>query len=90
MSDAGEVWKPHRAARREKRASNRNASADILRAHGVDFQVRNGGAHLVVRHASKIADLWPGTGKYQMRGDGRFRRGVFNLLHELGVNSDRD
>lgn len=73
----------------ERRASNREASAQILRDHGVEFEVRNIGAHLIVQHPAvrKIKyDFWPGTGKFHQRNTGDYsQRGVFNLLKRLGV-----
>ena len=68
---------------KERRANNRTSTPEVLRQHGIAFDVRNDGAHLIVRHGGKIADLWPGTGKYRIRGASRYRRGVFNLLRDL-------
>lgn len=85
MGDMGDLFNAAREAGRERRASNRETTPEVLRQHGVQFQVKNGGAHLIVQHGGKVADLWPGTGKYQVRGSGGYRRGVFNLLRELGV-----
>jgi hypothetical protein len=87
--DMGEIFNALREAGRERRASNRGTTAELLRVRGVEFEAKNGGAHLVVRHAGKVADLWPGTGKYRVRMPGgkgeRYRRGVFNLLKDIGV-----
>ena len=85
MGDMGEIFNAMRDAGRQRRADNRCSSPEILRRHAVAFEPKNHGAHLIVKHAGKIADLWPGTGKYQVRGTGLYRRGVFNLLRDLGV-----
>lgn len=69
----------------ERRASNRENSAHILRHNGVQFEEKNDGAHLIVRHDGKTADFWPGTGKYSVRGTGAYKRGVFSLLKDLGI-----
>lgn len=69
----------------ERRAANRENSAQLLERHGVLFDVKNAGAHLVVTHDGRVADFWPGTGKYIPRGFGRPGRGVFNLMKALGV-----
>lgn len=74
-----------KAASVERRASNRDNSATILTERDVSFESKNDGAHLIVRHNGKTADFWPGTGKYSIRGTGQYRRGVFNLLRDLGV-----
>lgn len=79
-------WSAHRQESRERRASNRSSSADILRERGVDFVIRNDGAHLIVRYGAATADFWPGTGKYRVRPDGKYKRGVFNLLKDIGAD----
>jgi hypothetical protein len=89
MSDLGELFNAAREAGKERRASNRDTTPQVLRDHGLTFEVKNSGAHLVVRHGDAVADLWPGTGKYQVRRGkwrGPYRRGVFNLLRDLGVD----
>ncbi len=85
MGDMGELFNAMREYGRERRANNRQTTPDVLAQHGIAFEAKNDGAHLIVRHAGKIADLWPGTGKYQVRGTGRYRRGVFNLLRDIGA-----
>ena len=79
-------WQGESAARR---ADNRASSAEVLAKHGVTHEVKNGGAHIVVSHADKVVDFWPGTGKFIPRGAGRPGRGVFNLLKLLGVEVKR-
>lgn len=69
----------------ERRAANRDSSAQVLSDHGVSFESKNMGAHLIVSCDGKVADFWPGTGKYIPRGFGRQGRGVFNLLKLLGI-----
>lgn len=71
----------------ERRAANRQSSADLLRERGIKFDSKNDGAHLVVSHGEHVADFWPGTGKFILRG-GRAGRGVFNLLKRLGAGSE--
>lgn len=71
----------------ERRASNRELSADKLSGLGVQFESKNGGAHLIVKHGGLTVDFWPGTGKYIPRKPGaKHGRGVFNLLKLLGVD----
>lgn len=67
----------------ERRASNRESSADLLAERGIEFEAKNGGVHLIVKHNEKTADFWPGTGKFMVRG-GRQGRGVFNMLQAIG------
>lgn len=69
----------------ERRAANRENSAELLRQRGVPFEEKNDGAHLIVRYGGKVVDFWPGTGKYSVRGSGVYKRGVFRLLQDIGV-----
>lgn len=64
---------------REKRASNRKTSPEVLEAYGVKFEAKNNGAHLVVEGKYSLIDFWPGTGKFITRS-GTQGRGVFNLM----------
>lgn len=73
---------------RDKRASNRQTSPEVLRSHGVSFTAHNNGAHLIVTHADKVADFWPVTGTYNVRGTKAYRRGVFRLLRDLGIDTE--
>lgn len=84
----GEFWaevKPVMKARSmEKRAQNRSNSAHVLSGRGIEYEVKNGGAHLIVTHAKGIVDFWPGTGRWRTRTDPIIdRRGVFQLVDYL-------
>lgn len=70
-------------ASKQRRASNRDNSAALLRANGVQFESKNGGAHLIVRDNGMVFDFWPGTGLFQMRGARHQRRGVYALLKTI-------
>lgn len=81
MSEMGELWNYARSMRQEKRAANRESSADLLRQAGIPFQPRNAGAHLIVMpKAGELIDFWPGTGLWQQRGTTRKNRGVRSLI----------
>lgn len=72
---------------KERRASNTTRSTSILTHLGIDFETKNNGAHLIVRHAGKTIDFWPSTGKYIPRAPGsKHGRGVFNMLKMLGID----
>lgn len=87
MSDTSEIFDSLREMRREKKQQNLHMSTQILLHKGIEFEEKNYGFHLIVRHSGKVADFWPSTGKYQVRGEGsgHYRRGVFNLLRDLNV-----
>ena len=69
----------------EKRAANRAASPEILKANGIAFSSSNAGAHLVVDHFGVLVDFWPGTGLWHVRSvSHRMKgRGVFPLVRYL-------
>lgn len=87
MGDMGEIFDGMRRRSEEKRASNRENSAQILAQYGIEFESKNIGAHLIVKHAGKIVDFWPGTGKWIVR-DGKQGRGVSRLLKLLEVDKE--
>lgn len=68
---------------KDKRANNRESSAEILFKKGITFECKNNGAHLVVRGSGCVVDFWPGTGLYIVRVSEKKGRGVFNLLKFL-------
>lgn len=80
MSEVGEAYEGMHAESRERRAKNRQSSADLLRAHGFEFQTRNAGAHLIVDTPRGPVDFWPGTGLWCQRGTTKTHRGVFRLI----------
>ena len=76
----GDMWREIRLQRQEKRASNRESSAQMLLEHGIHFTSNNGGAHLIVQGPTCFIDFWPGTGKWIFRGSGKYQIGVRNLI----------
>jgi hypothetical protein len=79
ITDA-ELWKLHKEARQIKRQSNRERGAGLLQSEGIGFEIKNDGAHLIIKHGGRVVDFWPGTGKWIDRAKPRHRRGVFDLL----------
>lgn len=84
MSELGELFEGYKEARKEKKRQNLSQSEQILIERGVSYEKFNQGVHFVVRYNGLIADFWPSTGKYCIRGR-NYKRGVFNLLKDLGV-----
>lgn len=80
MSD-GEMFRAWRKDKQAGREKNRNDSAQMLTDAGIAFEIKNGGAHLIVSGKRGIIDFWPGTGKYIARGAIACRgRGVRNVI----------
>lgn len=83
--DMGAMWREVKALRAVKRASNREASATLLKSRGISFESKNWGAHLIVTHSGTIVDFWPGTGKFIFRNKSHKGHGIFNLLKLLHI-----
>lgn len=81
MSDS-EMWRERKKDSQEKRATNRENSVQLLTEWGIAYEVKNGGAHLIVKHRGLVVDFWPGTGKWIVRGGGS-GRGIYNLKKEF-------
>lgn len=81
MGDDFRAWKQDRIA---KRAANRDYGAKYLADMGVHFEAKNDGAHLIVSHAGKVFDYWPGTGKFKER-EGKWGRGIVNLMRAMNA-----
>lgn len=86
MGDEGDFWKDVREARKDKRAANRDDSAALLNAAGIEYTSKNGGAHLIVRGHAGTADFWPGTGLWRLRGSTQQHRGVRKLIRLMTPN----
>ena len=77
------------AESKARRAGHRESSPAMLRGAGIAFEARNNGAHLIVQHNGRVADFWPGTGLFNIRGDldrrgkPQYLRGVRLLIKQL-------
>lgn len=75
-----DFWRDVKAAKKEKRASNRENSPELLTEAGISYSVKNGGAHLILDERGHTIDFWPGTGLWMMRGSTKRHRGVHSLI----------
>lgn len=82
-----EYWRDSKQAKHEKRADNRESSAEYLAQRGIPFVSKNGGAHLVVEGKDCFIDFWPGPGKWHSRC-GKKGFGVRNLVAFIGAPSN--
>ena len=81
MGDMGDFWRDVKAAQKEKRAQNLAQSTELLKEHGVSFESKNFGVHLVVNGGTHgPIDFWPSTGLWIVRSSGKRTRGVKRLL----------
>lgn len=85
MGDMGDDFRALRKWQKEKRQSNLLNSTEILKSYNINFEEKNGGVHLIIRHNDKTLDFYPSTGLWWDRENKRQKRGVFPLLRYLGV-----
>ena len=85
MGDMGEVFREMTRYKKAKRKDNTHKSTKILQDRGVDFESKNGGAHLIVRKMIYVIDFWPSTGIWIDRATKVKKRGVFPLLKYIGT-----
>jgi hypothetical protein len=87
MSEMIEDFKALREIGRTKRQSNKEKSTELLKEHGIEFESRNDGVHLMITTPKGRVNFYPSTGLYNGALSGR---GVFNLIEELkGVESGK-
>lgn len=79
-NDVSEMWRDYKATRSVKRASNRGSALTILQTHGINFESRNLGAHLVLSTPTETIDFWPGTGLWKSRNRQSGGRGIMRLI----------
>ena len=79
-----EVYGSMRQASQVKRAKNRETSRKRLEEAGIEFEVKNDGAHLIVTGNGRTIDFWPGTGKYHVRNSPKKGRGVKGVIALCG------
>lgn len=88
MSEIGDMWKDIKEQRKqesqERRTANIANSASMLVENGLVYATNNNGVHLVVTNGrGSTADFWPSTGKFNIRGQREYHRGVRLLIKKL-------
>jgi len=84
MGDMKELFEIMNDEKKERRANNTKNSMEVLLAHGVVFESRNSGAHIIIKHERGNINFWPSTGLWIWPG-GKEKRGVFQLIKRLGA-----
>jgi hypothetical protein len=82
MSDMGDDFRAMKIHSQQKRAGNRDSSAQLLKEKDIHFTSNNGGAHLIVEGNDGFIDFWPGTGRWNDR-KGTKGFGVMNLIRHI-------
>jgi hypothetical protein len=87
MGDMIEMYQELRQADSLRRAEKRESAPDQLRAHGISFEERNLGAHIIINNDGRLVDYWPGTGKWISRAADKKERGqsFASLAKYLGI-----
>lgn len=88
MSEIGDMFKAAKEQRkrdsRERRAANFQGSAAMLAENGLFYTTNNDGIHMIVTNGrGSTADFWPTTGKFNIRGQQEYHRGVRLLIKKL-------
>ena len=87
MGDMGEFFRAMDAHKKARRKDNTDKSTEILRVIGVDYEIKNHGAHIIVSYGEGLKiDFWPSTGVWIPRDTQKKRRGVFRLLEYIGID----
>ena len=68
-----------------RRAKNRQGSAELLKGAGIEFESKSNGAHLIVKGKNETFDFWPGTGLWIGRKSNKRKRGVRKLMSEINA-----
>lgn len=82
MGDMGDLFRDYKKAKKAKKEQNNKSSTALIKEL-YDVETKSP-YHLVVRHNDVVADFWPSTGKYHIRGTGKYHRGIRNLIKEMG------
>jgi hypothetical protein len=85
VGDMIDMCREIKDAESARRSERRESAPDTLRARGINFDVRNGGAHLIVKTSNGCVDFWPGTQRWMSRlknkaGQGRGFKSLFSFL----------
>mgnify|MGYP003666597279 CR=1 FL=1 len=87
MSEIGEIFAATKEQRKHeskcRKRNNMNASRIMLGKNNINYESKNGGVHIIASYQGKVADFWPSTGKFNIRGDNRYFRGVRLLIKIL-------
>jgi len=85
VGDMVDMYREMKEAESARRAERRVSAPDMLRAHNIVFDVKNGGAHLIINTRSGCVDFWPGTQRWISRlknkaGNGRGFKTLLSFL----------
>jgi hypothetical protein len=88
MGDVGDFFKDtegyFKERNVERKSNNLRKALSLLKQHGVSFESKNSGIHLIV---AETYDYWPTTEKFIERNTKKKGRGIFNLLKRLSSNN---
>lgn len=94
MSEIGEVFAATKEYRlnesKRRKRNNMNNSRTMLGKNNINYVSKNGGVHIICSYHGKVADFWPSTGKFKIRGDDRYFRGVRLLIKILRGDYNED
>lgn len=77
MGEMAEVLNAMRQHKKHSRANNTVKRTELLKSHGIKFESKNNGAHLILEHRF---DFWPSTGLWIDRETKKRGGGIPRLL----------
>ena len=80
MGDVGDTFRALRDEGQRKRERNRDYAQAALEQRGINFEIKNFGAHIIVDGPHGKIDYWPGTGRWICRISKRRMFGIRSLL----------
>ena len=91
MSEIGETWKAIKEQRKKERAESGykkgqcflDYAREELPKHGITFTEHNDGYHSICTKGDLVADFWPSTGKYKLRHQNGYGRGIQGLISAM-------
>lgn len=71
-----------------KKERNLEWSTNHLKDLDINYESKNNGVHLIVKHNGHVVDYWPSTGMYAFRPkpnepDRMYKRGIHCMLKDL-------
>lgn len=91
MSELKEDFIAMRRRSKAKKKDNKAKSTGILDDLKIPYESKNNGLHLIINYQGKLINFWPSTGNWQYvrSTDKDMHRGIFLLLKEFGISTEK-
>lgn len=85
FDSGGDFWKFHKLHSQQHRAEKREEGPKLLKEYGVEFVVKNNGAHILIGKPV-VANFWPGTGRWTSADNSNNGQGINGMIAWLKKN----